>query len=71
MYDLQPSTKPGYWVCTDTLNLVVCVFKEHAFNEDQKFTTLNDFNPDNIMKLAEIGREMGDWLRANHYNKLF
>jgi hypothetical protein len=70
-YILQPSEKLNHWVCTDQENKIVCVFENHKFNETQKVTTLEDFNPDNFMKLARYMREMGDWLRDNHYEKIF
>lgn len=36
-YLLQKSLiTPGYWVCTDTQNEIVCIFREHDFNESQK-----------------------------------
>lgn len=70
-YLLQPSDSAGLWVCTDTENLVVCVFKNKDFNESQTITLLEDFNPANVTELATILREMADWLRANHYNTLF
>jgi hypothetical protein len=70
-FTLQPSQKPGYHVCTDTVNRIVCVFKDHDFNLDQSFTVLDDFQPDQVNKLPTIAREMGDWLRENHYNIVF
>ena len=70
-YLLQQSDKPGHWVCTDQENLIVCVFKEHQFNETQEMTTLENFDPNNFMKLATYMREMGDWLFENHYDKIF
>ena len=70
-YTVQPSEKPNYWVCTDTVNLIVCVFENQNFNDNQTFTTLEDFNPANFLKLAELNRLMGDWLRENHYDKIF
>ena len=68
---LQPSSKASDWACTDTENKIVCVFEEHKFNDAQKFTTLEDFDSTKFMKLATIAREMGDWLRDNHYEKIF
>ena len=68
---LQPSEKPNYWVCTDTENKIVCVFENRNFNYNQKLTTLDDFNPENVMLLAKFARGMGDWLQANHYDKIF
>lgn len=68
---LQPGENPGYWVCTDQVNKFVCVFEDHKFNGTQKTTLLEDFDPKNYMKLAQITREMGDYLRENHYEKIF
>ena len=70
-YLVQPSERLGYWVCTDTENLIVCTFGDKRFKDDQAFTTLENFDPENYMLLAKLAREMGDWLRENHYNKLF
>lgn len=63
--------KPNHWVCTDTENLIVCTFENKNFNDAQEFKTLEDFNPENFMQLARFAREMGDWLRENHYDKVF
>jgi hypothetical protein len=68
---IQKSEKPGYWVCTDTDNKIVCVFEQGNYNDNQEFTTLEDFNPADFMQMARFAREMGDWLRENHYDKLF
>lgn len=68
---LQPSEKPNQWVCTDQVNKIVITFKENDFNNSQSCTMLEDFNPDKFMKVAQMLREMGDWLSENHYEKLF
>lgn len=69
---IQPSDElPGYWVVTDTQNMVVCVFKEHAFNSDQRFTMLDTVPPEQAQDLAQWVNEMAQWLRDNHYQKLF
>jgi len=68
---LQKSqTQPNGWVCTDTIYGIVCCFENGKFNETQKFTILEEIkNPDaNI--LSKAVREMADWLRENHYNKV-
>jgi len=70
-YIVQASEKPGYWVCTDTENKIVCVFENKRFNGSQHFTQLEDFDPKNFMKLARYIRELSDWLSQNHYSKLF
>ena len=61
------------YVCTDAENGIVCRFKAHKFNETQTFTVLdetklNSFSP---TQLAHVAKEMGDWLRDNHYDKIF
>ena len=70
-YILQPSEKPNHWVCTDQENLIVCTFENKKFNDTQKMTMLENFNPDNFMNLSKYMGEMGDWLRENHYEKIF
>lgn len=67
----QSEFKPGFWVCTDTVNLINCTFEDHNFNDNQDFQLLNNFDPSKYMDLAKFSREMGDWLRANHYDKIF
>lgn len=62
--------KPGYWVCADSLNGLICTFKDKTYNDDQKFSLYEDVKPD-PGKLATAAREMGDWLRENHYDKIF
>ena len=61
----------GWWVLTDTVNLVVITFEEGSFNETQKitqieggekYTSMND-----VMAQVRIIREMSDWLAINHY----
>lgn len=72
-YKLEPSQlKSGWWVCTDTENLLVCTFEEGKFNETQKFTDIkgNDeklSSMNDVMAHIRIMREMSDWLAINHY----
>ena len=71
-YILQPSAdKPNHWVVTDTDNGIVCVFEQGKFNDTQAITILDDAAPDMAMRAATYMRELGDWLAANHYDKLF
>lgn len=63
--------KENHWVCTDQTNLIVCVFENRKYNDTQSFTTLKDFDNINALQLATIAKEMGEWLRKNHYNKVF
>lgn len=68
---LQPSQEPGFWVATDTENGVVIKFKDHEFNDTQKVTTLEDEDPEDYMLMARAMREIGEWLVANHPDKVF
>ena len=63
--------KPNHWVCTDTENLIICTFENKKFSDSQEFKMLEDFNPENYMQAAKYAREMGDWLRENHHDKVF
>ena len=63
---------PGWWVLTDTENLIVIKFKEHKFNETQKITHLEN-DQDVIRKLGSQGiarvlREMGDYMFSHWYS---
>lgn len=72
---IQPSTlQQGWWVCTDTENNIVCRFEGHKFNDTQEFTLLDGDTfgkKEEAIKYATFVREMGDWLRDNHYDKIF
>lgn len=62
----------GWWVLTDTENLVVVKFKEHEYNEIQKITFIGD-DQSIIEKLGEQGiarvlREMGDYMFSHWYS---
>lgn len=69
-YKIEKSEKNNHWVCTDTLNGIVVVWENEAFNQTQKFTELDNKNT-SPSSLATIIREMSDWLREYHYDKLF
>lgn len=63
---------PGWWVLTDTENLVVLKFKEHEFNESQQVTFIDE-DKSFIEKLGEQGiaevlREMGDYMFTHWYS---
>lgn len=75
-FRLDKSTEhPGWWVLTDTENLIVLKFKEHNFNEEQKVTVLEESRfsgqPGMANQIARIMREMGEYMRSNHYGLLF
>lgn len=61
----------GWWVLTDTVNLVVITFEEGRFNKTQKITQLeggeNYTSMNDVMTQVRIIREMSDWLAINHY----
>lgn len=70
---LQPSQEPGFWVATDKDNGIVVKFREHQFNETQQITLLNGDtfkSAEEAMNVATYLRELSDWLRDNHYNKV-
>ena len=70
---LQPSQEPGFWVATDTEHNIVVKFREHKFNETQEVTLLNNetfSSQQEAMKYATYLRELADWLRDNHYEKV-
>lgn len=65
----------GWYILTDTENLVVINFKEHEFNETQKVTFIDD-GQDVIEKLGKQGiarvlREMGDYMFTHWYSIAF
>lgn len=71
-FKLEPSTQQqGWWVLTDKENGIVCRFKEHQFNETQKMAFLEDVEQPDALTIARFMREMADWLRKNHYDKIF
>lgn len=63
---------PGWWVLTDTENLVVIKFKEHEFNETQKITHLDNdqevISRLGVQGIAEVLREMGDYMFTHWYS---
>lgn len=70
-YDIKKSeSKPGYWVCSDFENEIVCIFKDENYNGDQEFNWLGSGLP-SASDAARIARDMADWLRENHYDKIF
>lgn len=71
-YKIEESkNKHGYWVCTDIVNGIVCIFEDGKFNETHQFTILEDIKNSDANKLALIANEMDNWLRKNHYDKMF
>lgn len=70
---IQPSRDVGFWAATDTANGIVVKFKHQQYNETQQVTLLNGdtFKTEaEAMKVATYLRELADWLRDNHYDKV-
>lgn len=70
---LQKSTRPMWWVLTDSENGVVLKFEQHKFNETQEVTILEDFERDMdsvelAKNLASIMQDFGQWMRENAYH---
>lgn len=71
---LQRSATPGWWVATDKVNNIVVTFEHGHYNDTQKVTLLNGdtFKDEKeALKVATYLRELSDWLREEHYEKLF
>lgn len=67
---IQRSTKlADGWVITDKQNGIVIVFEDKRFNETKKITMLEDVQP-SPMAIARAMREIGDWVYANHRDKV-
>lgn len=66
----ESSTSASDFVCTDTVNMIVCRFHKGSFNDTQVFTVLDDSNTF-AGELARLACEMGDWLLKNHPDILF
>ena len=68
---LQASEMPGYWIITDTVNNLVCRFREGKFNDTKKITDISDNPISDPLKLATALREMGDYLYLTHPELIF
>jgi len=69
-YSFNESDIPNHYVCTDKANGIVCIFEKGRFNETQKITSLHELTPEQTSQLPTIMRKLGDWLSANHYDKI-
>ena len=69
-YTLQESEEPGWWIVTDTENMVVLKFQEHKFNDTQQVTMLEECNL-SALQFARIMREVDDWVAQHHMDKAF
>lgn len=72
-YTLRPSKIPGFWVATDTEHGIVVKFEDHRFNDTQQVTLFDDvtITAQTANDYALYMRELADWLRNNHYSKIF
>lgn len=60
------------WVATDTENGIVLRFENHRFNDTVRCTPLlADGREPTAIELATAIRELADWLRESHYDKIF
>lgn len=72
-YILQPSKRnPGWYVLTDTEARVVLRFKEHAYNDTQQITFLDDCVINDpardAVAIARVLRQMAEYMATEHYN---
>ncbi|MDR1056447.1 MAG: helix-turn-helix domain-containing protein [Prevotellaceae bacterium] len=59
--------QPNSWVCTDIESGIVCVYEHQNFNDNHKFSILEDIKLPDTNKMANIVNDMTAWLRGNHY----
>lgn len=68
-FKLEPvNDLPGHYIVEDTKSGIFCMFEKGKFNETQEFTNLPKKD---IMQVPTYMQELGDWLRNNHYDKIF
>lgn len=60
------SGKDLMWTVKDNESGITIDFREGLFNETQEVKLPADFAPGDVMKLARIMREIGDWMVENH-----
>lgn len=72
-FTIQPSKEmQDGWVATDTENDIVLRFENHKFNTTLRCTVLNLKEPEpTANELAVAVRDLLDWLRAEHHDKVF
>lgn len=60
------SGKDLMWTVKDNESGITIDFREGLFNETQEVKLPDDFAPGDVMKLARIMREIGDWMAEKH-----
>lgn len=58
----------GLYIVEDKMTGLLCMFEKGKFNETQEFRNIPQGNP---MQIPTLMRELGDWLRENHCDKIF
>ena len=70
-YEIEKiNTMPDMYIVSDKQTETYCLFEKGKFNETQEFRNYTR-RKYNAQELATICKEMGNWLRINHYDKLF
>ena len=54
------------WTVSDSESGVSIEFREGLFNETQKVNVPDNMQDSDVMKMASIMREIGDWMAENH-----
>ena len=57
-----------YWFCTDQAHGIICGFEHGRFSDTRRVAMLQDMEPPDAHTLEEVIKEMGDWLRENHFD---
>lgn len=60
----------GKWLCADSVTGITVSWENHRYNDTQEATINNDTHF-SVQELATAMRELSDYLRANHYDKVF
>lgn len=70
-FEISLSEKEGYWLVKDYEYNIEVEFEHGKFNETQQVLNKGTLNPSDFMHLARRMGEIAEWLRANHYDKVF
>ena len=70
-FEIFLSENEGHWLVKDYEYNIEVEFEHGKFNETQKVLNKDTLNPSDFMRLAKRMGEMAEWLRANHYDKVF
>jgi hypothetical protein len=70
-FEISLSEKVGYWLVKDYEYNIQVEFEHGKFNETQQVLNIDTLNPSDFMHLDRRMGEIAEWLRANHYDKVF